>query len=232
MAGRDADELDALMAEQRTYYRALAAEFDAETRRAESDPGWSAEVAALEQALHGVGPCGAVLELGCGTGNWTKRLAESAEWLVAVDAAAEMIDCARAKVEADHVEFVVADLFAWSPPQRFDVVFFAFVLSHVPPSRFDAFWELVDHALAPHGRVVFIDNGPTAAVGEEPVSHPDVPLVRRRLRSGEQYRVVKVFHQPEELRDLLHQRGWQATVRPTGEQFYWALAHRNPPSSD
>lgn len=231
MAGRD-DELDALMAEQLDYYRARAAEFDAERRHAESDPGLVAEVAALEQALHRIGPSGAVLELGCGTGNWTERLAEWADRLVAVDAAPEMIDCARAKVEAAHVEFVVADLFAWSPSSRFDVVFFAFVLSHVPPSRFDAFWELVGQALAPQGRVVFIDNGPTAAVGEESVSHPHVPLVRRRLRNGEQHRVIKTLHEPEELRHQLQQRGWNATVQPTGDRFYWALAQRNSPSSD
>lgn len=145
MAGRY-DELDALMAEQLDYYRARAAEFDAERRHAESDPGLVAEVAALEQALHRVGPSGTVLKLGCGRGNWTERLAEWADRLVAVDAAPEMIDCARAKVEANHVEFVVADLFAWSPPSRFDVVLFAFLLSHVPPSRFDAFWELVGQA--------------------------------------------------------------------------------------
>lgn len=231
MAGPD-DELDALMAEQLDYYRARAAEFDAERQHAESDPGLVAEVAALEQALHRIGPSGAVLELGCGTGNWTERLAEWADRLVAVDAAPEMIDRARAKVEAEHVEFVVADLFAWSPPQRFDVVFFAFVLSHVPPSRFDAFWELVGQALAPQGRVFFIDNSSSETVDEEPVSHPHVRLVRRRLRNGEQHRVIKTLHEPEELRHRLHQRGWNATVQPTGDRFYWALAHRNSPSSD
>jgi hypothetical protein len=33
------------------------------------------------------------------------------------------------------VRFICADLFAWSPERRYDVVFFGFWLSHVPLER-------------------------------------------------------------------------------------------------
>jgi trans-aconitate methyltransferase len=55
--------------------------------------------------------------------------------VTAVDAAPEMLALARQRVRDLPVEFVQADLFAWQPPRRYDTVFFAFWLTHVPPAR-------------------------------------------------------------------------------------------------
>jgi hypothetical protein len=56
------------------------------------------------------------------------------------------------------VRFIQADLFAWEPDRRYDVVFFGFWLSHVPPGRFEPFWSLVAGCLKPQGRVFFADD--------------------------------------------------------------------------
>jgi len=89
---------------------------------------------------------GDVLELAYGTGEWTIRLAEVATSVVGVDAAPEMRELALAKLQdagKSNVELWVDDLFSWQPDQDYDVVFFAFWLSHVPESHTDRFWRSV-----------------------------------------------------------------------------------------
>src|SRR5215472_5906145 len=68
------------------------------------------------------------------------------------------------------------------PRRRYQAVLFAFWLSHVPPVRFKAFWELVAACLAPDGMAAFVDDGPDDAAFEEDAdADPEVPTVSRRL---------------------------------------------------
>lgn len=153
--------LERLVADQLSYYRKRAPEYDDWFfRRGRFDRGpelnarWVAEVDEVERALHNINPAGRVMELACGTGIWTERLLNYAEQVVAVDGSPEMLAQCRQRVGDERVDFVEADLFAWEPRTRFDVVFFSFWLSHVPPARFESFWRLVDSALHPDGRVL------------------------------------------------------------------------------
>ena len=52
--------------------------------------------------------------------------------MTAVDASPEAIAINRARVGRANVDYVEADLFAWTPPARYDLVFMSFWLSHVP----------------------------------------------------------------------------------------------------
>ncbi|MGW6603801.1 class I SAM-dependent methyltransferase [Streptomyces sp. NPDC055036] len=216
----DSDE-DALLAEQVAYYRAHAGEYD----RPYSEREELRELLATADDLPIVGD---VLELACGTGQWTKALAARARSVTAVDASDEPLAIARARVASPHVRFVQADLFAWRPPRRYDTVFFAFWLSHVPPSRLRDFWGTVAAALAPNGRAVFIDDGPAEAAREEVLDQQSAPAVLRRLDDGSPYRVVKVFHDAGELTDELAALGWSADVRHVGGDFIVGTAE--PPA--
>jgi SAM-dependent methyltransferase len=132
------DEVQALVAEQVAYYRAHAPDYD----DAYLGKDWDRCIEELPIA-------GDVLELACGTGHWTPLLAARARSVTAVDAAPEVLALARQRARGLPVEFIQADVFAWQPPRRFDTVFFAFWLTHVPPARFAAFWSMVGAALAP-----------------------------------------------------------------------------------
>jgi hypothetical protein len=55
------------------------------------------------------------------------------------------------------------DVFDWAPPRRFDTVFFAFWLSHVPEASFEWFWSVVGGMLAGGGRAIFVDEQPSCA---------------------------------------------------------------------
>lgn len=215
---------DALIREQIQYYRQRAPEYD-ETSSPSGDP-FAAFGDEIEAALHALRPTGKVLEIASGTGTWTKLLLEHADAVTALDAAPEMHEASRAKLGLDdRVAYVEADVFSWEPGDRYDVVFFANWLSHVPPTRFDAFWGVVRRCLAPGGRVAFVDEVRDAwrddQFAEEFIDDPSMPVVRRPLRDGRTFNVVKVFWDPDELQTKLEELGWDVTVRTSGP-FFWA----------
>ncbi len=226
-----------VIAEQVAYYRARAPEYDDWFfRRREYDHGagwnrrWRREVAELRRALDAARPSGRVLELACGTGLWTQRLARRADELTCVDASPEVIALNRERVGAERVEYVCADLFAWQPARHYDFVFFGFWLSHVPAGAFLPFWSMVARALAPGGRVFFVDsrNHPAAREGgyaDRPADRPS--RSRRRLRDGREFEIVKIFHRPDELEAQLRALGWSAAVRGTATFFLHGLAARD-----
>ncbi len=208
---------DPVISEQQAYYRAVA---DAYEDYAIPD-AWGGDLAA---ALDAFGPTGDVLELACGPGTWTVQLLRHATHLTAVDGSPEMLRRA-AQVAAGHdARFIHADIFSWRPERAYDVVFFGFWLSHVPEERFEAFWQLVAEALATGGRVFFVDDA--FRTPDELVYGGASPLVRRRLRDGSEYTVVKVPYEPAALERRLGGLGWRITVRPAAPPFFWGEGTR------
>lgn len=203
---------DALLAEQMAYYRAGAAEYDRPYAEYE-------DLQKLLAVVDDLPIAGDVLELACGTGQWTRRLSARAQSVTAVDAATEVLDLARARTASPTVQFLEADLFEWQPPRRYDTVFFAFWLSHVPPARLPDFWNTVAAALAPGGKAIFIDDGPAAAAEEEVLANQPAPAALRRLDDGSQHRIVKVFHDAPTLTNDLTALGWSVRIRSMGWNF-------------
>ncbi len=220
---------DALLEEQRAYYRRRAPEYDEWWQRlGRYDRGedarrdWEEQVRVLETALDEFGATGDVLELAGGTGWWSKRLARTARRLTVVDASTETLALNEARLGSlEHVDYVVADLFEWSPPHAYDVVFFSFWVSHVPRSRFAAFWAMVGRCLAPGGRAYLIDTRTDTRRAEhfttvEPHVLGDADDIQRRtLNDGSEHRLVKVFYEADELTALLDAQGWDARLADT-----------------
>lgn len=185
---------------------------------------YQGDYAELVAALEAVEPAGRVLELACGTGQWTDELAKRASSVTALDSSAEMLAINKAKVSQDNVRYVEADLFRWSSAERYDVVFFSAWLSHVPPQLFDDFWRLVRGCLNDSGRVFVIDELPAVDAIERRVAGTVAPAVSRPLRSGERGRIIKVFYEPRELRERLVRLGWEVEIRTVGWRFFYAIA--------
>jgi demethylmenaquinone methyltransferase/2-methoxy-6-polyprenyl-1,4-benzoquinol methylase len=231
---------DEILREQIAYYRARAPEYDEwHLREGMCDLGpewnekWHGEVETVARALDSFAPTGRVLELACGTGWWTERLARHAGELVAVDASPEAIEMARRR--APSARFVVADLFGWEPSERYDVVFFSFWLSHVPADRFEWFWGLVDDALKPDGRVFFIDNYRKKLPELVELTNVRSFLQRegeregevvRRLNDGREFRAVKVYYEPDDLARRLSALGWDVQVHTTEWFLYYGWGSR------
>ena len=217
------------LAEQIEYYRSRAPEYDEWFRRdGRYDHGesntqqWLEETAALGQVLAARAPFGRVLELAPGTGWWTEQLLPGATSITAVDASEEMIEHNRRRTRSDVIEYVHSDIFDWEPTQAYDLVFFSFWLSHVPPSRFEGFWELVRRSLAPGGRVLFFDSATDSrgTARDQPVE-PRRITQERRLNDGRTFEIFKVYYAPTELERELARLGWAVDVRGTARFFIW-----------
>lgn len=192
--------------------------------RADDWPRWIAHyVAPVEDRLdEALGRCaldGDVLDMACGTGFWTAKLARRAASVTALDGSAAML----AGVEAlglPNVHPLRADLFDWHPPTQWDAVFFANWLAHVPELRFDAFWATVDAAMLPGGRAVVVDvASEERRIEEEVVEHEELgPITRRRLKDGRRYDVVKRYWEPDELLARLEPLGWKGEGTKIGEE--------------
>jgi len=244
---------DDLLEQQIAFYRADAMPYEAWWHEVFERGGGGARGAACRRDRHAalaeltlLAPHGDALELAAGTGAYTAALLESADHVTAIDASPESLALARAKLAgyADRLTLVEADLFRWRPPRRYATIFFAYWLSHVPSSRFEAFWRFVSDALAPRGQVFFIDTvaaptetvdlGRSAAARSWTSSYRELDdfanqLSRREL-NGRVYHVVKVAWSPSDLELRLAELGWRAQVAQ-GELSFWGIAVREGLSS-
>lgn len=226
--GGDATE-DALR-EQLLYYRLGAVEYDdanlALLGRNDDDgrrrrAGYGRAIALLDKLAKNRD----VLEVAGGTGMYTRHLATIASRVTVVEASPESIEISQASTlhAAAKVRYVLSDIFAWTPPRRFDVVIFAFWLSHVPHSRFDTFWRMVDQALAPGGTVVIVDAAATEQEAQPvPVAQNFFSEQRvndecsiRQLADGSQFRVIRILWTSINLREKLGSLGWECEFDDT-----------------
>ena len=116
---RGALEIHDLVDEQLNYYRARAPEYDQwflrqgrYDRGSEHRAEWFREIAEVEQALEPAIEGKSILELACGTGLWTQRLAARASSVHAVDAAPEMLSLNRERLQTKNVHYVNANIFS------------------------------------------------------------------------------------------------------------------------
>jgi SAM-dependent methyltransferase len=218
-----------ILDDQIAYYQARADEYDEWfLRQGRYDRGpehrqqWFAEIDLIRRELKAAVRDCDVLELACGTGLWTHLLAETNKRVVAVDASPEVVAINRSRGRTPNVEYAVGDLFHWNPQRRFDAVFFSFWLSHVPRDRFDAFWTFVRSALVDDGRVFFADSlleQSSTAKDHDPIDHSGI--VKRKLNDGREFEIVKIFYEPTELEQQLHDLGWSGHARSAGRFFLY-----------
>jgi len=214
--------VDRILEEQKHYYRERASEYDEwfyRLGRYDRGPGWNhrwvEEVKTLQRAVVGLGGFESILELACGTGIWTEALTAMTGDLTAIDASAEVIEINRGKIGRTAIKYLQCDIFEWQPERQYDLVFFAFWLSHVPPGQLATFLKTVYSAVKPGGQVFAIDSLPYE-------QSADQMYQTRKLKDGREFRIVKIYYDPSTLKATLEQHGFRADVRTTGEFFWYA----------
>jgi ubiquinone/menaquinone biosynthesis C-methylase UbiE len=182
---------------------------------------WFREVEQVRNRLGKFKPSGKVLELACGTGLWTQQLLDHARQITAVDAATEVLQLNQQRLHSPQVKYIQANIFTWQPDEKYDVVFFSFWLSHVPPQYFESFWQMVSRALEPGGRVFFIDSkyAPSSTALDQQLGSARAGTVKRLLNDGREYQIVKIFYEPRQLEQNLGQLGWSVRVSETPNYF-------------
>ena len=100
--------------------------------------------------------CRQVLEIGCGTGDFSRLLAGRAEKVTAIDLSPQMIHLARARAKLyPHVDFVEGDAMAYGlPDNEFDCIATLTTMHHLP---FEIMLRRIREALKPGGIFVCLD---------------------------------------------------------------------------
>lgn len=214
-----------VLKEQVAYYDARAKEYDRSLQEVGATEPSSPEHEQANQewlqivnAVHALGHVDEILELACGTGIWTQELLSIGGSITALDASPQMIDLNRAKTAMPAITYQCVDLFQWEPERQYDLVFFAFWLSHVPRSELSNFLAKVMRATKPGGRVFMIDE-PEA---ESNISGPNLEgsYQQRTLEDGRSFRIVKVYYEPREIERELMEQGFQLDSQMIGRVFF------------
>jgi SAM-dependent methyltransferase len=225
-------DLNELLDEQVRYYRARAPEYDATAPTydpaSRPDDPYASIVAEATSAFRALGPAERAIELGAGTGQFTRIVASVARAVEAVDTSPEVLAINAANVPASNVHRTVADAFQFVPERPADLVVAAALVSHIPRERAAAFWAAIDGMLRPGGHVFLFDEAPHGLWSEEAGGEQDV--VWRTLEDGRRFRIVKVLWEPDDLRAMLEGLGWHAAIT-RHDPFWWATVTRRDDES-
>jgi SAM-dependent methyltransferase len=208
----------------REYYARRASEYE----RVYAKPERQGDLARLTTLVRDTLRGHDVLEVACGTGYWTRVIAQVAPSVVATDSTPETIAVAQAKeYPRGPVRFEVADAFALGDVGGpFTAGFAGFWWSHVPRERLAAFLESWHRAVGPGALIVVADN-----LYVEGSNHPIVrrdhhgnTYQHRTLDSGQDFEVLKNFPTEAELRGAL--QGHARDVSVTSFTYYWCMRYR------
>ena len=109
-----------------------------------------------------------VLEIACGTGYWTERIAAVAANVDATDVNERMLAIARQRPMGDNVTFAVADMYDLALNKKYDAVFGGFIWSHILRQDLDGLLDRWKDCLQPDGTIVFIDSSYVEGTNHDP----------------------------------------------------------------
>jgi SAM-dependent methyltransferase len=172
-----------------------------------------------------------LLEVACGTGNWTQVLARRANSVLATDASEAMLEIARGKWHpAGRIRFLIADAYALDgvAEGRFSAAFAADWWSHVPNHRLGAFLGALHGKLREGSRVVFVDmlERHDPGFGHYRIDGEGNRVYRRRLPDGRKFEVIKNFPTERQLRAAVAGVATDVEVREYPELSRWMLSYR------
>ena len=169
-----------------------------------------------------------VLELACGTGFWTRLIAEVAERVVATDINPEMIAMAKLRaMPADKVALRVAD--AYDLPAdlgQFSAVFIGFWWSHVKREDQESFLAQLKAKVGKDILVVLLDDAYVEGSSES-VARTDQEGNTYQIRmapDGERYEIPKTYPSDSALRKKLASSVRE--IKIVRLSYYWMLSCR------
>ena len=171
-----------------------------------------------------------VLEIACGTGNWTRLIAPLAASVTAVDNSISSLQIAKPKLaEFDNVRLVQANAYKLDCLNReFDVLFSADFWSHIPKKAIESFLNAASGKLSPGAYSIFLDmSWQTFFQSEKSDLDEDVNRVSlRSLPNGSEFHVVKNFPTEDELREIIRPFGNAIRFTSFPELQRWLVCFR------
>ncbi len=206
-----------------SYYRQRASEYEKIYQKPERQSDLLRAADLLQELLSGT----SLLEIACGTGYWTERLAPVCKNIHATDINEAVLEIARSKEYGlTPVCFETVDFFDSQLDGNYDAVFGGFILSHITYETLSAFFRRLEELVPSGGTIVLIDN-----LYVEGNSHPIVKTdeggntyQQRQLRDGSVHLVLKNFHAEEVLIDVL--QGKANEIRAIELEYFRILHYK------
>ena len=207
-----------------SYYRNRAHEYE----RVYEKPERQEDLALLTQMLKELFSGKELLEIACGTGYWTERIAMTAREILATDINNSVLNIARSKKYSNaKVTFRLADFNNLHGHGKHESLFGGFIWSHIKVQDLPDFIRLIKEQVIPGGRLVFIDNNfvkgsstPIAATDKEGNTYQN-----RELETGAEYQILKNFPTEKLIRKLLKKESGE--IKFTHLRYYWLLEFTN-----
>lgn len=206
-----------------SYYSDRAKEYD----KVYLNPAEQDDLQQAEKIFKNLFSNKTVLEIACGTGWWTERIAETAASILATDINDSVIEIARQKQMPENVFFAVADMFAFAPDEKFDSVFAGFIWSHILLQDLDKFLDKVKSFLKPNGMIVFIDGNAVAGTKHDirnivKTDKHGNTFQTRKLENGTDHLVLKNFPTKEFIGQKLSKIATDFNFIKT--KYYWIVS--------
>jgi len=186
------------------------------------------DLAAMRGHVAGILRGHTVLELACGTGYWTRVIADTADKVVATDINPEMIALGKLRaLPPEKAAFRVAD--AWDLPDDigdFTAVFIGFWWSHVKREDTERFLAQLRAKVGKDMFIVLLDDAYVEG-SSETVARTDMEGNTYQIRTapdGERYEIPKTYPSDSALRKKLASSVRE--IKIVRLEYYWMLSCR------
>lgn len=205
-----------------SYYSERAKEYE----KVYQNPAEQNDLQTAEKIFQDIFADKIVLEIACGTGYWTERIAKTVTSIFATDINESVIEIAKAR-HRENITFAVADMFEISMDEKFDAVFGGFIWSHILLQNLNKFLEKAKSFLKPNGMIVFIDGNAVAGTNHDlkNITKTDEhgnTFQTRKLENGTSHLVLKNFPTEDFLRKKLSQIA--VNVEFIKLEYYWIVS--------
>lgn len=205
------------------YYRKRAPVYE----RVYAYPERQADLCKLEKIVLDRFAGRRVIEVGAGTGYWTRRIAHTANFILATDLAPEPLALIDTESGDANIQTDIQDAFDLSPgDESFDAGFAGLFISHVPVQERNRFFRGLHDCLGTDAEVMLIDNS-KSQLHRIPLVETDQygnTYQERILDDGSTYRVLKNFPSKDELLEDAGVRGTDAEYLSL--DHFWMLRYR------
>jgi demethylmenaquinone methyltransferase/2-methoxy-6-polyprenyl-1,4-benzoquinol methylase len=169
-----------------------------------------------------------VVELGCGTGEWTQVIAEVAKSVICIESSWNMIKWARERLRKSPVspDFMHADFLDETlliERSDADVMVFYFTLSVLPPLLQNSLLSAMKKWVSTDGHFLFGESVQMSTL-------PSIGLGRQRIQTrracGKEYSIYKERFAPYHLQKLLNANGFKIVDLPEDARWFTFCAAR------
>ncbi|MBP6811714.1 MAG: class I SAM-dependent methyltransferase [Saprospiraceae bacterium] len=167
-----------------------------------------------------------VVEIACGTGYWTERIADTATSILATDINKSVIEIAENKHYKNQVTFELSDIYNCSFDKKYDGVFGGFIWSHILLQDLDKFIDNIKDLVISDGTIVFMDNNYVEG-SNHTITKTDEhgnTYQTRNLENGTSHLVLKNFPTKEFIFDKLSDIATE--INFINLTYYWIVTFK------